>query len=124
MLAEDAAISMPPLASWFGPRDVFEEFMRLWPLSGMWKWKTRLTTANGQPAIGFYAWDDDAGGYLPFALNVLSFRGDKIVDVVAFANRAIDAEKREAYHRWVDQPADEKRLEGAFARFGLPDRLD
>src|SRR5688500_17403864 len=28
MLTEDAAISMPPLASWFGPRDVMEEFLR------------------------------------------------------------------------------------------------
>jgi RNA polymerase sigma-70 factor (ECF subfamily) len=124
MLAEDAAISMPPLASWFGPRDVFEEFMRLWPLSGMWKWKTVITTANGQPAIGFYAWEDEHGAYMPFALNVLTFRGDRIVDVVAFANRAIDAEKREAYHRWVDEPPDEKRLAGTFGRFGLPDRLD
>jgi RNA polymerase sigma-70 factor (ECF subfamily) len=124
MLAEDAAISMPPLASWFGPRDVFAEFMRMWPLSGTWRWKTRLTTANAQPAIGFYAWDEEAGTHLPFALNVLTFRGDKIVDVVAFANRAIDAEKREAYHRWVDEPVDEKRLAGTFERFGLPGRLD
>ena len=124
MLAEDAAISMPPLASWFGPREVFEEFMRLWPLSGTWKWKTRITTANGQPAIGFYAWDEDTRTHLPFALNVLTFRGDKITDVVAFANRAIDAEQREAYHRWVDEPVDEKRLAGTFERFGLPSRLD
>ena len=123
MLAEDAAISMPPLASWFGPRDEFARFMRLWPLSGTWRWKTRLTTANGQPAIGFYAWDDDASAYLPFALNVLTFRGDEVADVVAFVARSIEPEEREAYHRWVDQPADEQRLEGTFARFGLPERL-
>jgi RNA polymerase sigma-70 factor, ECF subfamily len=124
MLAEDAAISMPPLASWFGPRDVMEEFLRLYPMSGTWRWKTQLTTANGQPAIGFYAWDEDTQAFLPFALNVLTFRGDKIVDVVAFATRSIAPEEREAYHRWVDQPADEKRLTGAFERFGLPPRLD
>ena len=124
MLTEDAAISMPPLASWFGPRDVMAEFLRLWPLSGTWRWKTRITTANGQPAIGFYAWDDDAATHLPFALNVLTIRGDKVADVVAFAVRSIEPSEREAYHRWVDQPADEKRLAGAFARFGLPDRVD
>src|SRR5215212_1813274 len=123
MLTEDAAISMPPLASWFGPRDVFAEFLGLWPLSGTWRWKTRVTTANGQPAIGFYAWDDEAGTHLPFALNVLTLRGDKVSDVVAFAVRSIEPEQREAYHRWVDQPADEKRLVGTFERFGLPDRL-
>jgi RNA polymerase sigma-70 factor, ECF subfamily len=123
MLTEDAAISMPPLASWFGPRDVFAEFMRLWPLSGTWRWKTLVTTANGQPAIGFYAWDDEAGAHLPFALNVLTLRGDKVSDVVAFVARSIEPQEREAYHRWVDQPADERRLVGTFERFGLPDRL-
>jgi RNA polymerase sigma-70 factor (ECF subfamily) len=124
MLSEDAAISMPPLASWFGPRDVFARFLAMWPLSGTWKWKTQLTTANGQPAIGFYAWDDDAGTHLPFALNVLTLKGDKVSDVVAFAVRSIEPSEREKYHRWVDQPADEKRLEGTFERFGLPPKLD
>ena len=123
MLTEDAAISMPPLASWFGPKDVFAEFLGLWPMSGMWRWKGIPVRANGQPAIGFYAWDEDERAYLPFALNVLTFRGDKVADVVAFANRAIDADARERYHRWVDEPIDEQRLAGTFARFGLPDRL-
>ncbi|HEV2813397.1 MAG TPA: sigma-70 family RNA polymerase sigma factor, partial [Solirubrobacteraceae bacterium] len=124
MLAEDAAISMPPLASWFGPRDEFARFLALWPLSGAWQWKTVQTTANGQPTIGFYAWDEEARTHLPFALNVLTFRGDKITDVVAFAVRSIEPEEREKYHRWVDQPADEKRLVGTFERFGLPAQLD
>ena len=124
MLTEDAAISMPPLASWFGPRDRMATFLAEFPLSGMWRWKTHITTANGQPAIGFYAWDDDAGAYLPFALNVLTLRGDKVADVVAFAIRSTEPDDRAAYHRWVDQPADEARLSGFFGRFGLPDRLD
>ncbi|HEV2999516.1 MAG TPA: sigma-70 family RNA polymerase sigma factor [Solirubrobacteraceae bacterium] len=123
MLTEDAAISMPPLRSWFGPRDRFAEFLALWPLSGTWRWKTRLTTANAQPAIGFYAWDEEAGAHLPFALNVLTLRGDRVADVVAFVARSIEPEEREKYHRWVDQPADPRRLEGTFERFGLPARL-
>jgi RNA polymerase sigma-70 factor (ECF subfamily) len=123
MLTEDAAISMPPLASWFGPRDVMERFLRAFPMSGMWDWKAVITTSNGQPAAGFYAWDDDAAAYLPFALNVLTFRGDKVADVVAFAVRSIEPTEREKYHRWVDQPADAERLEGSFEIFGLPPRL-
>ena len=124
MLAEDAAISMPPLASWFGPRDVMAEFLAAFPLSGTWQWKTILTTANGQPAIGFYVWEDEAGAYMPFALNVLTFDGDRVSDVVAFAVRSIEPEEREKYHRWVDQPADEQRLAATFGIFGLPPRLD
>jgi RNA polymerase sigma-70 factor, ECF subfamily len=123
MLAEDAAISMPPLASWFGPRDVMAEFLAMFPLSGTWRWKTTVTRANGQPAVGFYVWEDDAGAYEPFALNVLTFEGDKVRDVVAFAVRAIDAEERERYHRWVDEPPDAERLQSTFGRFGLPERL-
>ena len=55
---------------------------------------------------------------------MLTLRGDKVSDVVAFAVRAIDADEREAYHRWVDEPADAARLQRTFARFGLPETLD
>jgi len=124
LLAEDATIAMPPLASWFGPRDEMVAFLRQFPLSGAWRWKTLPARANGQPAIAFYAWDEEAQTHLPFALNVLTLRGDKVGDVVAFATRSIEPSERESYHRWVDQPSVETRLESAFERFGLPDRLD
>jgi hypothetical protein len=115
---------MPPLASWFGGNpDDMRAFLALWPMNGWWRWKGRPTVANGQPAIGFYTWDEDEGAYLPFALNVLTLRDGKVADIVAFANRAIDSERREDYHRWVDQPTDPERLESAFGRFGLPGRL-
>jgi RNA polymerase sigma-70 factor (ECF subfamily) len=123
MLTEDAAISMPPLASWFGPRDVFAEFLAAFPLSGTWTWKVVRTTANGQPALGFYAWDEPAGAYLPFALNVLSFRGEKVKDVTAFVVRTTEVEREDQFHRWVDVVADPERLELAFGRFGLPDQV-
>ena len=123
MLTEDAAISMPPLSSWFGPRDVFATFLAAFPLSGAWRWKVARTTANGQPALGFYAWDDAAAAHLPFALNVLSLRGDRIKDVTAFVVRTTEVEREDQFHRWVDVVADPKRLELAFGRFGLPDAL-
>jgi RNA polymerase sigma-70 factor (ECF subfamily) len=123
MLTEDAAISMPPLASWFGPRDVFAEFLAAFPLSGSWRWKVARTTANGQPALGFYVWDEPAGAFLPFALNVLSLRGDRVRDVTAFVVRSIEVEREAQFHRWVDVVADPKRLELMFGRFGLPESL-
>jgi RNA polymerase sigma-70 factor (ECF subfamily) len=124
MLAEDATFAMPPLASWFGGREPIREFLAGWPMSGAWRWRTLVTRANGQPAIGFYAWDDDAGAFLPFALNVLTLRGRQIGDVTAFVVRSTAPTEREAYHRWVEQPADPARLVGSFGRFGLPERLD
>ncbi len=123
LLTEDAAIAMPPLASWFGPRDEFAKFLENFPMSGQIKWKMRIATANGQPAFGAYAWDEDEQAYMAFALNVLTFRGDKICDVVAFAIKEIDADAQERYHRWDTEGTDATRLKNTFERFGLPDRL-
>ena len=124
MLTEDAAISMPPLRSWFGPRDQMEIFLRKSPLSGDWGWRTLRARANGQEALGFYAWNDDAACHRPFALNVLTFRGELVCDVVAFSVRSIEASETQAYRRWPDLAADPQRLVSTFERFGLPERLD
>ena len=123
LLTEDAAISMPPLASWFGPREQFEHFLREHPMTGQIRWKMRITTANGQPAFGAYAWDEQEQAYLAFALNVLTFEGDKIRDVVAFAVKALDEPEEEGFHRWDTAGTDATRLRNTFARFGLPDRI-
>src|SRR5437763_10392328 len=83
MLAEDATFAMPPLASWYSTREGIAQWARTWPLSGAWRWRTVFTRANGQPALAFYAWDEGERAYLPFALNVLTFRGAEIADVTA-----------------------------------------
>jgi RNA polymerase sigma-70 factor, ECF subfamily len=129
MLTEDASFAMPPLASWFGGpdrgRDEIEEFLRLYPLGDNWEWRAIATTANGgQPALGFYIRDRGTDGpFMPFALNVLTFRGEQISDVVAFVSRAIDADQTD-YERWPDNAPDPDQLFATFGRFGLPEQLD
>jgi RNA polymerase sigma-70 factor, ECF subfamily len=123
MLTEDATFAMPPLASWFGGRDAITAFLAGWPLSGNWDWRHVAAHANGQPALAFYSWDPDQKSYLPFALNVLTFRGAKISDVTAFVIRSAERPERKVYSRWPEQPADPARLTAVFERFGLPDRL-
>jgi len=91
MLAEDATFTMPPLSTWYRTRAGIAIWAELSPLSGAWRWRTVLTRANGQPALAFYAWDEEAAAYLPFALNVMSFRGTQISDVTAFIVRATEA---------------------------------
>ena len=105
MLAEDAAITMPPMASWFRGEGV-EIFLREWAFSGrVYDLEGRRSvrvlraSANGQPAIGTYAWNDEAGAHLPTVLQVLSFDGDRITEITGFVDPT------------------------AHARFGLPDRL-
>jgi RNA polymerase sigma-70 factor, ECF subfamily len=124
MLAADASFAMPPLASWYRGREEIAAWAAAWPLSGAWRWRVVETRANGQPALGFYAWDEVEAAHLPFALNVLGFRGDRVSDVTAFVARTIEPTEPEAYERWPEQSADDRRLEGAFGRFGLPERLD
>jgi RNA polymerase sigma-70 factor (ECF subfamily) len=121
MLAEDAAWSMPPLASWFRGLDDVRGFLARGPLSGEWRWRRVATTANGQPTVGAYTWDEDEQAYLPFALDVITFEGDRIKEVTAFLTRVMEGRDPEYYARFPDQPLDPVR--DVFARFGLPPRL-
>ena len=124
MLTEDASFTMPPLRTWFHGRGEIGIFLAGWPLSGLWRWRPLLVRANGQPALAFYSWDDDEQAYLPFALNVLTLRGDRISDVTAFISRATPVPDREVIARLPEQPPDAERLAAAFQNFGLPERLD
>jgi RNA polymerase sigma-70 factor, ECF subfamily len=123
MLAEDATFAMPPLASWYQGREGIARWAADWSL-GAWRWKALVTKANGQPALAFYIWDEGEQTYMPFALNVLTFRGRLVSDVVAFVSRALSDEELENYARWPDLAADPDRLRGSFGLFGLPPRLD
>jgi RNA polymerase sigma-70 factor (ECF subfamily) len=123
MLTEDVAIAMPPLASWYGGRESVATFFAGWPLSGHWRWRALPTRANGQPALGFYTWDPETERYIAFALNVLTLRGNKVCDIVAFAVRTTDVADPVDFHLWAAQDTVPDRVETIFARFGLPDAL-
>ena len=123
LLVEDATFAMPPLTTWYTPRGTIATWAREFALSGAWRWKPLLTEANAQPALAFYAWDEPAEAYLPFALNVLSLREGLVSDVTAFIVRAIGASEPGAYQRFPEQPLDQRQVSIAFARFGLPNRM-
>jgi RNA polymerase sigma-70 factor (ECF subfamily) len=121
LLADDASFAMPPLAVWYRGRDDVAEWARRYSINGAWRWTALPTRANGQPALGFYCWDDAAAAYLPFALNVLTVDDDGLIaDVTAFIVRTPRAEDPD-HTRFPDQPVDDAQL---YARFGLPDRID
>ena len=122
LLTEDAAFAMPPLASWFSGREQIGEFLAGFAV-GMWRWKGLRTQANGQTALAFYVWDEDERAHMPFALNLLAFRDERIKEVTAFIVRSTQSPDAEAYVRFTEEPADADRLRAAFGRFDLPDRL-
>jgi RNA polymerase sigma-70 factor (ECF subfamily) len=98
MLGEDATFAMPPYAGWSRGRQAIATswLMPSVPAAGL---RYIQTSANGQPALAAYRWNEQEAGYLPIALDVLTLRGEAIVDVIAF------------------------RTPGLFEQFGLPTRL-
>ncbi len=84
ILAEDAKMAMPPLPIWYGGRDKIAAFLRLHALSEIKRWRLLQTSANGQPALAGYLWDEQAGAYLPYCLYVLALRGREIEEITAF----------------------------------------
>lgn len=124
MLAHDAAWSMPPLSTWYRGHDALRVFLSNGPLSGAWRWQRVATTANGQPAIGGYTWREDEDCFRPFALDVLTIRGDRIEQVTAFIARSDDPRDPAEFARYPDAAVDPSKVASIFERFGLPARLD
>jgi RNA polymerase sigma-70 factor (ECF subfamily) len=125
MLAEDAAWSMPPLPAWFQGQEMLRNFLEFGPLSGEWTWRHVPAFANGQAAVGSYAWYEPDQTYRPFALDVFTLEGSKIKQITSFINRSTVSREPEDYVRYPEQPVDTTdHMLIAFERFGLPDRID
>jgi RNA polymerase sigma-70 factor (ECF subfamily) len=124
MLAEDGAWSMPPLAAWFRGHEALAGFLHRGPLSGEWRWRHLPTRANGQAAVGSYAWYAEEESYRPFALDVLTLDRGRIGEVTSFITRSTRGREPTFYERWPEQPLDPSRAVELFERLGLPGRLD
>jgi RNA polymerase sigma-70 factor, ECF subfamily len=105
LLAEEATLTMPPMATWFRGEEVVV-FLTEWAFSGRaygveGRRRVRVVPAraNGQPAVGTYSWDPEQGAFLPTVLQVLSFDGGKVSEITGFVDPAV------------------------FPRFGLPGSL-
>jgi RNA polymerase sigma-70 factor (ECF subfamily) len=85
LLHEDAAQSMPPFAMWIqGAANIGRWMVEPGP-SGCRGSRLVPASANGCPAFGQYR-KDPAGGYTPWALQVLETSGGKITGMNFFLN--------------------------------------
>jgi RNA polymerase sigma-70 factor (ECF subfamily) len=98
MLTEDAVVAMPPTPAWYLGIDAIAAFYRRLAGTGI-RWRHVATTANGQPAVGCYAWDEERGRFEPRVVDVLTLREGRLSAVTAFITPT------------------------AFAPLGLPDSL-
>jgi RNA polymerase sigma-70 factor (ECF subfamily) len=124
MLADDVAFTMPPMARWFSGLEGVRGFLERWSMLPEWGWKGIPVSANGQPALAFYSWDEEQQARVPFAINVLTFEGDKIKEVDAFIVRSSMDPDPDVQARTPEQPADYEKLAAAYELFGLPSRID
>jgi RNA polymerase sigma-70 factor (ECF subfamily) len=125
MLAEDAAWSMPLLATWYLGHASLRSFLRMGPLSGAWRWSRIVATANGQPAVAAYTWRDDEGCFRPFALDVLTIGADGVITAItSFIARSAEPRDPERFARYPDEAVDHAKAASLFHRFGLPARVD
>jgi RNA polymerase sigma-70 factor (ECF subfamily) len=82
LLTEDAAWSMPPMPHWYRGHAAIAGFMRQGPLNV--GWRHLPAHANGQLAVGCYAWKDETRSYSAQVLDVLTLRDGGIAEVTAF----------------------------------------
>ena len=81
LLADDAAMAMPPRPTWYRGREAIAAFLRRVPLAGELRSRLIPVDANGQVAFGHYTWDEESRRFTAHGVNILTLRGSKI-DVI------------------------------------------
>jgi RNA polymerase sigma-70 factor (ECF subfamily) len=87
LLTEDVTWSMPPLPHWYHGLEAVTDFAVQVTLTGCGSWRHIPTSANGQPALGCYLWDDDVGAHLGWSITVMTLRGEQIAELTTFIGR-------------------------------------
>jgi RNA polymerase sigma-70 factor, ECF subfamily len=83
---QDATWCMPPMPAWYEGRDAIAAFLTGYVLRDAWR--HLVTTANGQPAVACYRWDDGSGAFVASVLDVLTIRDERIAAITAFVDPA------------------------------------
>jgi RNA polymerase sigma-70 factor (ECF subfamily) len=84
LLTEDVTWSMPPLPHWYQGVEAVMDFAVTVPLTGCGHWRHVLTSANGQPAVAFYLWNEEVGTHLRWSITVLTLPDDRITELTSF----------------------------------------
>jgi len=95
LLAADATLTMPPMATWFHGEGVVV-FLEEWAFSGRAygaeghrRVRVLPARANAQPAVATYSWDTAQRRYLPTVLQVLTLAGGEISEIPGFVDPSV-----------------------------------
>jgi RNA polymerase sigma-70 factor, ECF subfamily len=83
VLAEDVTFAMPPLPHWWSGRDSVMDFI---VSTGKPSLRHVVTRAAGQPAIAWYIRWPGNERFVPAAMEVLAFKGERVREITAFAD--------------------------------------
>jgi RNA polymerase sigma-70 factor, ECF subfamily len=100
MLTADAAMTMPPLPTWYRGRDPIAAFLEADALRADKRWRVLPARANGQLAFAKYRWDEERDTFVAHSLSVLTLDRERIADFTTFLDPEV------------------------LRRFGLPDQIE
>jgi RNA polymerase sigma-70 factor, ECF subfamily len=87
LLAEDAVFSMPPWPIWWRGRDtILANRAHSHEADECAEHRQLHVRVNGQPALAYYSHDVESGRWLPSAIDVLTFQGERITEITAFVS--------------------------------------
>ncbi|MFR9774939.1 sigma-70 family RNA polymerase sigma factor [Micromonospora sp. MS34] len=88
LLTEDVTWSMPPMPHWYRGIEAVLDFARSAPLGPCGSWRHLSTGANGQLAVAAYLRREASGPYLPWSIDVLTLRDERITGITSFVGAA------------------------------------
>jgi RNA polymerase sigma-70 factor, ECF subfamily len=89
LLADDGAMTMPPLPTWYRGRSSIGAFLERGPLRPGMRWRLRPARANGQPAFGKYLWDEERAVFAAHSISVLTLERGRIAEMTTFLDAAL-----------------------------------
>lgn len=89
LLKDEATFSMPPIPSWYRGRESIGGLVSATVFSGdaNGRWRLLPARANHQPAFGLYR--QAQSGYTAYGIQVLTFTGGELADIITFRNPAL-----------------------------------
>lgn len=90
-LAPDVVWQLPPSPTWYQGREAVRRYLAAGPFGGdaRGRWRLLPRRANGQLAFGVYERDDARDVYRAHSLQVVTFAGELVAEIVAFAAPAL-----------------------------------
>ncbi len=86
LLKDEATFSMPPIPAWYQGRETIRSLVGRTIFAGpaQGRWRLVPTRANGQPAFDLYRVDASAGVHRAYAIQVVTWAGSEVADVITF----------------------------------------